>query len=77
MKAKLTIRDLFAVMTIVALALGWCLDRSRLALEKHNLAADNRTLAEKNRGLQAVNEWLGRKSYELEMEVWNLDPPGY
>ena len=28
--AKLTLRDLFAVVTIVALALGWWLDRSRL-----------------------------------------------
>jgi hypothetical protein len=28
---KLTLRDLFAVVTIVALALGWWLDRSRLA----------------------------------------------
>ena len=27
---KLTLRDLFAVVTIVALALGWWLDRSRL-----------------------------------------------
>jgi hypothetical protein len=28
---KLTLRDLFAVVTIVALALGWWVDRSRLA----------------------------------------------
>ena len=28
---KLTLRDLFAVVTIVALALGWWLDRRRLA----------------------------------------------
>ena len=27
---KLTLRDLFAVVTIVALALGWWVDRSRL-----------------------------------------------
>jgi hypothetical protein len=28
---KLTLRDLFAVVTVVALALGWWVDRSRLA----------------------------------------------
>jgi hypothetical protein len=32
--AKLTLRDLFAVVTIVALALGWWVDRSRLAQER-------------------------------------------
>lgn len=30
---KLTLRDLFAVVTIVALALGWWVDRSRLNSE--------------------------------------------
>jgi hypothetical protein len=30
-RPKLTFRDLFAVVTIVALALGWWVDRSRLA----------------------------------------------
>ncbi|MBW3599113.1 MAG: hypothetical protein KY475_17815 [Planctomycetes bacterium] len=34
---KLTLRDLFAVVTIVALALGWWLDRSRLAGENESL----------------------------------------
>ena len=34
---KLTLRDLFAVVTIVALALGWWLDRSRLAEEAKHL----------------------------------------
>ena len=34
---KLTLRDLFAVVTIVALALGWWLDRSRLARENWRL----------------------------------------
>jgi hypothetical protein len=34
---KLTLRDVFAVMTIVALALGWWLDRSRLEREKREL----------------------------------------
>jgi hypothetical protein len=31
---KLTLRDLFAVVSIVALALGWALDRARLSVEK-------------------------------------------
>jgi hypothetical protein len=31
---KLALRDLFAVVTIVALALGWWLDRSRLAEQR-------------------------------------------
>jgi hypothetical protein len=34
---KLSLRDLFAVVTIVALALGWWLDRSRLAAENRML----------------------------------------
>jgi hypothetical protein len=33
-RPKLSLRDLFAVVTIVALPLGWCLDRSRLARER-------------------------------------------
>jgi hypothetical protein len=41
---KLTLRDLFAVVTIVALALGWWLDRSRLAQENRRLAAESRRL---------------------------------
>jgi hypothetical protein len=32
---KLTHRDLFAVVTIVALALGWWLDRSRLMVARN------------------------------------------
>jgi hypothetical protein len=34
---KLTLRDLFAVVTIVALALGWWVDRRRLAREDEAL----------------------------------------
>jgi hypothetical protein len=34
---KLSLRDLFAVVTIVALALGWWVDRSRLARENKRL----------------------------------------
>ena len=32
--SKLSLRDLFAVVTIVALALGWCIDHRRL--KSHN-----------------------------------------
>jgi hypothetical protein len=31
--SKFTLRDLFAVLTIVAVALGWVVDRSRLRTE--------------------------------------------
>jgi hypothetical protein len=56
--AKLTLRDLFAVVTIVALALGWWLDRSRLARErqqyfKHWIASDQEAKAWK----QIADQW--------------------
>jgi hypothetical protein len=36
---KLTLRDLFAVVTMVALALGWWVDRSRLVKRLERLEA--------------------------------------
>jgi hypothetical protein len=41
---KLTLRDLFAIVTIVALALGWWLDRSRLAAMYARTAYENAQL---------------------------------
>jgi hypothetical protein len=46
---KLTLRDLFAIVTIVALALGWWLDHRRLAAESRasrKEAGEYRTRAE-------------------------------
>jgi hypothetical protein len=34
---KLTLRDLFAVVTIVAILIAWWLDRSRLAAENRSM----------------------------------------
>jgi hypothetical protein len=39
---KLTLRDLFAVVTIVALALGWWVDRSRFVERLERLEAASR-----------------------------------
>jgi uncharacterized protein HemX len=48
---KLTLRDLFAVVTIVALALGWLLDRSRLAAENRKLISENKELVAQQRAM--------------------------
>jgi hypothetical protein len=88
MKAsKLTLRDLFAVVTIVALALGWWLDRSRLvmaAADREAVQRDLRFLAhllEENQR-EVVFTPLGGVDYVLHQDgsmLWRRHrehPPG-
>jgi hypothetical protein len=55
---KLTLRDLFAVVTIVALALGWWLDRSRLAKERD--------------GWRTQSEFVEAIAYKLDEDIMKL-----
>jgi hypothetical protein len=48
---KLTLRDLFAVVTIVGLALGWWLDHRRSGFECDRLTANQ------ERALRSALEW--------------------
>ena len=45
---KLTLRDLFAFVTIAALALGWLVDRSALATRNQALVTENSKLTAQN-----------------------------
>ena len=56
---KLTLRDLFAVVTIVALALGWLTDHLALASEKQSLARENAKLAAENAELSTQLFYAG------------------
>jgi hypothetical protein len=42
--SKLSLRDLFAVVTIVALALWWWVDHRRMETQQANVEAENRRL---------------------------------
>jgi hypothetical protein len=71
---KLTLRDLFAVVTIVALALGWMIDRDRLRVNKNEhlnevMSARHRE-AEFRRAVQGIGydaQWDEEsKSFKLQ-----------
>jgi hypothetical protein len=51
---KLTLRDLFAAVTIVALVLGWWLDRSRLARKSEKATRENVGLREEIEALKWI-----------------------
>jgi hypothetical protein len=55
---KLTLRDLFAVVTIVALALGWVVDRSRLSKSLTTSLVRQRALAEEGESHRKQKEYL-------------------
>jgi hypothetical protein len=64
MKPKLTLRDLLAIVTIVAMALGWWADRSRLANRVDILA----------RELSFVTNYLNQQGmYLVQDKDGNLD----
>jgi hypothetical protein len=73
---KLTLRDLFAVVTIVALGLGWWVDRRRTASDFKRLTA------QKEKAIRAAHEWedMARalestlRHEEWEDCVWWPDP---
>jgi hypothetical protein len=54
--AKLTLRDLFAVVTVVAVALGWWLDHRRQAALHTELQRENEALHFGARALKAELE---------------------
>jgi hypothetical protein len=56
---KLTLRDLFAVVTIVALWLGWWLDRSRLAEQRNTARRESELQAFQVDTMQAALEQGG------------------
>src|SRR5687768_13675100 len=62
---KLSLRDLFAVVTIVALALGWWVDRSRLAREKREMLGELLPLKMTTFRAQQQAEQLARTHAEL------------
>jgi hypothetical protein len=61
--AKLTLRDLFAVVTIVALALGWSLDHSKMS-------ATQTTITNENLGLRRDVKLMADRLVETHHQVF-------
>jgi hypothetical protein len=69
---KLSLRALFAVVTIVALALGWWMDRWRLAAERTSLATENEFLLKQKLASDAALTSAYARSLEREAENADL-----
>ena len=66
MPPRITIRDLFWLVLVVAMAVGWWLDRSELGKQRDGFAGQSATLEQKLERTKARLDSTERKTYLYE-----------
>jgi hypothetical protein len=67
---KLTLRDLFAVVTIVAIMVAWWVDHGRLATENVRVRSENYVLKQNEARLEADVRNLGIRAVTAEAKAF-------